>query len=502
LAELRLDGDTINLVGPRLTTPGGPSEFRRSQRRLARLVFASDALALTVGIAIAHITRYVLLPVPSGPGALDPERVRFSVFLFAVWMFSLSVSRTRDIKMLDSGSRQYQAVARASFNVFAWLAITALVLRASPSRLFIAMAGLLGLALLFLSRKAWRTWVLQRRFHGHLMAKALVIGGVRSAQTMTKRFSENAIHGIRVVGVWVPDRIAGRSERIHVGGVDVPVMGTECELSDALTRDPVDTVVVTDTEHLGHDGMRELAWALEGHNVDLLVAPNVVDVAGPRVHLEAHGNMPLMYLSGPSYSRSRTIVRGVFDRFFALMVLVAASPVLILAALAIRLSSKGPIFYRSERIGAHGVAFEMFKFRTMVLDADQVREELVKHDIGAGPLFKLRDDPRVTPVGRLLRRFSIDEIPQFYNVLRGDMSVVGPRPPLRSEVDTYDETVMRRLLIKQGITGLWQVSGRSDLSWEDSVRLDIDYVENWSMLRDLQIIAQTLRAVLRRDGAY
>lgn len=502
MAELQLERDTIELVGQRTTVPVVKSAYRRSQRRLSRSVFITDALALAVAIAIAHITRYVLLPVPSGPGAFGADRLLFSVFLFTVWMISLAVSRTRDTKMLDVSARQYQAVARASFNVFAWLAITALVLRASPSRLFIAMAGILGLLLLFFTRKAWRAWVLHQRYHGNFMAKALVIGGVRSAQAMTQRFTKDAVHGIRVVGVWVPDRIAGRRERIHVGGVDVPVMGTECELSDALSRDPVDTVVVTDTEHLGHDGMRELAWALEGHNVDLLVAPNVVDVAGPRVHLEAHGNMPLMYLSGPGYSRSRTIGRALFDRSFALLVLVLASPVLLVAALAIRLTSKGPIFYRSERIGIHGIPFEMFKFRTMVLDADQVREELVKHNIGAGPLFKMRDDPRVTSVGRLLRRFSIDEIPQFFNVLRGDMSVVGPRPPLQAEVDTYDETVMRRLLIKQGVTGLWQVSGRSDLSWEDSVRLDIDYVENWSMLRDLQIIAQTLRAVLKRDGAY
>lgn len=502
LAELRLDEEKIGLVGLSSTAPGKASEYRRSQRRLARSVFVSDALALAVAILAAHMTRYVLLPVPAGRGAVYFDRVLFSVFLFVAWMISLAVSRTRDTKMLDSGARQYQAVARASFNVFAWLAITVVVLRAAPSRLFIAMAGVLGLCLLFLTRKAWRAWVLRRRHHDHFMAKALVIGGVRSAQAMTQRFSSDPIHGIRVVGVWVPDRIAGRRERIHVGDVDVPVMGTECELSDALTRDPVDTVVVTDTEHLGHDGMSELAWALEGHNVDLLVAPNVVDVAGPRVHLEAHGNMPLMYLSGPSYSRSRTIGRAVFDRCFAFLVLVAASPILLVSAIAIRLTSKGPVFYRSERIGTHGVPFEMFKFRTMVLDADQVREELVKHNIGAGPLFKMRDDPRVTPVGRILRRFSIDEIPQFLNVLRGDMSVVGPRPPLRAEVDTYDETVMRRLLIKQGITGLWQVSGRSDLSWEDSVRLDIDYVENWSMLRDLQIILQTLRAVLKRDGAY
>jgi exopolysaccharide biosynthesis polyprenyl glycosylphosphotransferase len=465
------------------------------------LVFATDALALAVAIGVAHVTRYAILPVP-GNIVTQPRLVVTSLALFVVWMIALSIGRTRSPKILDSGADQYQAVGRASFNVFACIAIVALVLRANPSRLFIGIAGVLGVCLLFLSRHVWRAWVLRRRAHGGFLANALVIGGVRSAQDIMRKFVADPVHGLRVVGVWVPDRVAGRNERIHAGEVDVPVIGTETGLAEALAVDTVDTVVVTDTEHLGHDGMRELAWALEGHDVDLLVAPNVIDVAGPRVHLEAHGNMPLIYLSGPAYSRSRTIVHAVFDRSFALLVLLGASPILVLAALAIRLTSKGPIFYRSERVGAHGVPFDMFKFRTMVLDADQVREELVNHNIGAGPLFKLRDDPRVTPVGRFLRRFSIDEIPQFYNVLRGDMSVVGPRPPLRCEVDTYDETVMRRLLIKQGITGLWQVSGRSDLSWEESVRLDIDYVENWSMMRDLQIIAQTLRAVLSRNGAY
>ena len=334
------------------------------------------------------------------------------------------------------------------------------------------------------------------------MARVLVIGGVGSAKAMTLRFSADAFSGFRVVGVWVPDRVAAPNERFHANDLAVPVLGTESDLGQALDLDAVDTVVVTDTEHLGHDGMRELAWALEGRDVNLLVAPNVVDVAGPRIHLQAHGNMPLIYLSGPSYSRGRTVRRAMFDRSFAAAVLLAAAPVLLMAALAIRLTGRGPIFYRSERIGTHGVAFQMFKLRTMVHGADQMLEEMEHQNDAAGPLFKLRDDPRVTRVGRLLRRYSIDELPQFLNVLRGDMSVVGPRPPLRSEVDAYSEHMHRRLLVKQGVTGLWQVSGRSDLTWEDSVRLDLDYVENWTMLRDMQIIIRTARAVLASRGAY
>ena len=475
----------------------------RWDRRIGRWILVTDAVAVAIAVAVAHVLRFDVFPVPaSAMAGAVPGIETVSITVFVGWMIALSALRTRDPKTLDSGPRQYQAVARATFTLFAWLAILTLLFKWDVSRGFIAMSVALGVTLLFLERRAWRSWVLRQRRQGRYLAKVLVIGGVRSAKAMTMRFSSNSGTGFRVVGVWVPDRVAAPNERFHVDDSAVPVMGTECDLGQALAVDAVETVVVTDTEHLGHDGMRELAWALEDRDVNLLVAPNVVDVAGPRVHLEAHGNMPLIYLSGPSYSRARTIRRALFDRTFAAAVLIGAFPVLLLAVLAIRLTSRGPIFYRSERIGQHGVPFQMYKLRTMVHGADQMLEELEHHNVGAGPLFKMPDDPRVTRLGRILRRFSIDELPQFLNVLRGDMSVVGPRPPLQAEVDAYSDDMRRRLLVKQGVTGLWQVSGRSDLSWEDSIRLDLDYVENWTMLRDILIIIRTARAVLASRGAY
>lgn len=491
------------LEAPREAEPVTVPTRSRWERTLVRRVHASDAVVLAIAIGLAHLLRYEVLPVaPHAVLLRGPSFLQISITLFVGWMIALAVFRTRDPKVLDSATKQYQAVARATFTLFAWIAIMALLLKWAPSRGFLGVSFALGLSLLFLERRAWRAWVLRQRRKGRYLAKVLVIGGVRSAKTMTLRFSSDAGSGFRVVGVWVPDRVAAPDERFHVDDTAVPVMGTESDLGQALKVDAVDTVVVTDTEHLGHDGMRELAWALEDRDVNLLVAPNVVDVAGPRVHLEAHGNMPLIYLSGPSYSRARTLRRAFFDRTFAALVLLMASPVLLLAMLAIRLTSRGPVFYRSERIGTHGVPFQMFKLRTMVNGADQMREELAHHNDGAGPLFKMREDPRVTRVGRVLRRYSIDELPQFLNVLKGDMSVVGPRPPLRAEVDAYSDHMKRRLLVKQGVTGLWQVSGRSDLSWEDSIRLDLDYVENWTMLRDIQIIVRTARAVLASRGAY
>ena len=475
----------------------------RWERKASRRILVADTFVVGLAVAVAHVVRYYVIPVPEG--ALDrawPGVWMVSFTVFVGWMIALAMFRTRDPKTLDSSTGQYQAVARSTFALFAWFAITALLFKWEVSRGFLAISFAVGITLLFVERRAWRTWVLVRRYKGQFLAKVLVIGGVRSAKSMTLRFSADPGSGFRVVGVWVPDRVAARDERFHVEDTAVPVMGTETDLGQALAVDAVDTIVVTDTEHLGHDGMRELAWALEDRDVNLLVAPNVVDVAGPRVHLEAHGNMPLIYLSGPSYSRARTLRRAAFDRTFAFLVLLFSSPLLLVAMLAIRVTGRGPIFYRSERIGTHGVPFQMLKLRTMVHGADQMREELEHHNEAAGPLFKVREDPRVTRVGRILRRFSIDELPQFVNVLRGDMSVVGPRPPLRAEVATYSDHMRRRLLVKQGVTGLWQVSGRSNLSWEDSIRLDLDYVENWTMLRDLQIIVRTARAVLASHGAY
>jgi exopolysaccharide biosynthesis polyprenyl glycosylphosphotransferase len=244
-------------------------------------------------------------------------------------------------------------------------------------------------------------------------------------------------------------------------------------------------------------------WRLENLDVDLVVAPGVMDVAEARLTLRPVAGFPLLHVEKPQYHGAKCFQKRVFDVCFALAALIAISPFLITSAIAIKLNSKGPVFYRSERIGLDGKPFTMLKFRTMVDGADnQIDLLLPLNESVGGMLFKIRKDPRVTAVGKILRRFSIDELPQFINVLKQDMSVVGPRPPLKREVESYDGEVKRRLLVKPGVTGLWQVSGRSDLSWDESVRLDLSYVDNWSMASDVIIVAKTVKAVLARDGAY
>jgi len=279
-------------------------------------------------------------------------------------------------------------------------------------------------------------------------------------------------------------------------------VGGERDMIAAIRACGADTVAIAGTEHFGVRGIRRLIWDLESIGVDLVVSTGALDVALARLAMRPIAGLPLLHIEKPQYQGAKRFQKRAFDVCFALTALTLTAPVLAITALAIKLTSRGPVFYSAERIGIDGRPFSMLKFRTMVVDADKQLDALLGENDCDGVIFKMRQDPRVTPIGRVLRRFSIDELPQFVNVLKSDMSVVGPRPPLRREVESYDCDVVRRLLVKPGITGLWQVSGRSDLSWNEAIRLDLSYVDNWSMVTDVIIIVKTVGAVFRREGAY
>src|SRR6266496_621553 len=245
-------------------------------------------------------------------------------------------------------------------------------------------------------------------------------------------------------------------------------------------------------------------WSSDVCSSDLLVvAPGLMEVAGPRLHIRPVTGLPLLHVEEPEFSGARRLVKGAVDRVVAAVALLLFSPLLLAIAAGIRLTSPGPAIFRQTRIGKDGREFTMVKFRTMVVDAEARRAELATDNERAeGVLFKIRRDPRITPVGRLLRKLSVDELPQRVNILLGQMSLVGPRPPLPEEAALYEADARRRLLVKPGLTGLWQVSGRSDLTWEEAVRLDLRYVENWSFTLDLMILWKTGGAIMRGRGAY
>jgi exopolysaccharide biosynthesis polyprenyl glycosylphosphotransferase len=466
----------------------------------------SDVVVVIGAVATAHFVRFGAADVDVALTSASYTILSFG--LAALWIVFLSIFRTRSPRVVSTGAEEYRRIISATFQLFGVIAILALVLRLDIARGYLAIAFPAGLVALIGSRWLWRRHITRARSHGRYQTSVIIVGSRSSAMSMARSFTRDPSCGYAVVGMCLPEYQVDAVNRAHDGaltvdGFDIPVYGSEHDVLTAIEESGADTVAVTATDHMGHQGLRKMIWDLEKKNVDLVVAPGVVDVAGPRLHMRPVAGLPLIHVEKPQYNGASRFGKTFFDLVFAVTALLLISPVLVAVAVAIKLTSKGPVLYRSERMGLDGKPFQMIKFRSMVVDADkQVATLLAHNESDGGVLFKMRDDPRITRIGKIMRRLSIDELPQFVNVLRREMSIVGPRPPLRREVETYDGDVRRRLLVKPGVTGLWQVSGRSDLSWEETVRLDLSYVENWSMTGDMLIVFKTLRAVLGSDGAY
>jgi exopolysaccharide biosynthesis polyprenyl glycosylphosphotransferase len=334
--------------------------------------------------------------------------------------------------------------------------------------------------------------------------RCVVIGNAEDIAALTRRLEREPGAGMVVVGACLPDLpvLGPPSPGVIVGDRVIPELGPARSLAGRLGDVGADTVAVLSRSGLSSRELRELSWQLEGQGVDLALSPGLTDVAGPRIHVRPMAGLPLLHVEEPSFGGLRRVVKGLFDRTAALGMLIGFAPLLLLIAVLVKREDGGPVLYTQERVGRLGRPFRIWKFRSMHVDADRRLADVASTNEHDGPLFKMRADPRLTRVGARLRRHSLDELPQLFNVLFGSMSLVGPRPPLQSEVDQYDPHVHRRLLVKPGMTGLWQVSGRADLDWEETVRLDLYYVENWSVAFDLMILWKTLSAVLVGKGAY
>jgi exopolysaccharide biosynthesis polyprenyl glycosylphosphotransferase len=438
-------------------------------------------------------------------GPLSISYETFGAVIIVFWWAALALFHTRDPNILGDGGgvMEYRRVVRATLIMFGTVAILSVLLKWDMSRGFLAITLPLGLVSLLISRKAWRVWLRSQRRRGNCVSRALVVGSPKAAERLANSFNSDARIGMVVAGAWVPDAQAGSTGELETVNGPIPSVGDDYDVLSAIALVDADTVVVTDSEHLGPEGMRELTWQLEGANIDLMVSPNLVDVSAPRMHLGPVGGEPFIHLEQPQYAEAGNALKGFFDASLGTILLIAVLPILVLAAVAIKVSSPGPVFFTQTRIGRRGVPFKIIKLRTMKIGSDRLLQDLLRaQGRGEEPLYKVEDDPRITKVGRFLRRYSIDELPQLFNVIKGDMSLVGPRPQRDSEVDLYDHKAARRLTVRPGMTGLWQISGRSDLAWEQAIRLDLYYVENWSMTGDLLILWKTVRAVIARVGAY
>lgn len=466
------------------------------QRRFARNIAITDCIAIAATVPLAHLLRFGFT------GNHDVTRLLISFVLAGAWMIALGTTKSRDLMVIGSGFDEFRRVRNASLVPFVLYAVTELWLKADFARSYVLLTMAIGYLLINIGRYTWRRVLAHHRSAGQHVLKTIVLGADSATVELAESLAGDHHVGIEIIGACIPGYRGVTPNHLQLANTTIPILGDDTELRAAIDATGADVVAVTATEALGSGRLKELSWELHDADVRLILAPGLLDIADNRVRTSTTSGTTLVHVDHPRYRNSASLIKSVGDRMIAAGLLLFLAPVLLAIALAVKLTSRGPVFYTANRVGAGGEAFPMMKFRSMRQNADALKADLADQNEAAGPLFKMRDDPRITGVGAVMRRYSLDELPQLFNVLTGDMSLVGPRPHLADEVAMYSTDAQRRMLVKPGLTGLWQVSGRSNLTWEQSLRLDLNYVENWSILLDTYILLKTFKAVFTHDGAY
>lgn len=481
-------------VPPAVTGPVASPPDTRWESRYRRLVIASDVVAVTAVVPVGHVLGLGTY-APNLGGNISPWLGAFSAVLAFCCLY---LARTWDPRILGQGSEEFSRLVRAMLTAAVVLGLAGLALEVGAVRPWVfGLIPLMG-AVSLLGRYLLRRRLHRQRALGRSVHSGLVVGSVESVTDLIVRTRREPYNGWVVRAVCTPEG-TGPDGAPHILGV--PVVGDLDSVADSARRGGHRIVSIGRGPGWTPGRMHRLAWDLEGLGADLFVDPGLMEVAGPRLHVTPVDGLPLLRLTQPALDGLPRVVKAAFDRIGAALLLVLTAPLLLAVAVAVRCDG-GPVFFRQTRVGRHGRTFRMIKFRSMVHDAERLRAGLADRNESDGPLFKIRRDPRITPVGTLLRKYSVDELPQLFNVLSGAMSLVGPRPPLPEEVATYGRDAERKLRVRPGLTGLWQISGRSNLSWEESVRLDLRYVENWTLALDAVILWKTIGAIARGDGAY
>jgi exopolysaccharide biosynthesis polyprenyl glycosylphosphotransferase len=476
------------------------SRGRRELRRYVGILAVTDAAVIAVAIGVALLARFGIEPATLDVLGMAAAYWVVGGIVALVWVLALGAYGTRDPRMLGSGATEYRRVTGATAMIFGLLAIVFLLLKVDIARGFFAIAFPIGIVVLLGERWLWRKWLIRRREAGRFTSATVVVGPALDVRRVIAHLERLPGCAYRPVGVILDDDAGSQEFATRERGL--PVLGTTGNIAETIRRYEIDTVMVAGQPTGGGDFIRDLGWDLERTDAELMIASRLANVAGPRIHFRPAEGMPLMHVELPIYEGGKHVIKRAFDVIVSATALFLLWPLFVIIPILIKRDSRGPVFFRQERIGRNGQPFQMVKFRSMVDHAEDRLSELVEQSDGNGILFKLREDPRVTKLGRRLRTYSLDELPQLWNVLVGQMSLVGPRPPLPAEVERYEQHVLRRLYLKPGITGIWQINGRSNLSWEDSVRLDLYYVENWSLTGDLLILWRTVKVVLKPIGAY
>jgi len=473
-----------------------PARSASWTRRYARRLWFSDT-----AIVIATLAGTVRALDARGTESVAVEGLGHTSYGLAmtvlglIWLAALNIIDTRSEHIVGQGNTEYSRIVNATIAGFLTALAIAFFLRIDLARSLFFVSAPIGMVLLLLSRWGWRQWLRRRQRQGDYLHRAVVIGEPAKVAHISSVIRNTDGTGYEIVGA-----ITKRATSVTLA-MDLEVIGGYSDAVDAIDRVGADTLIVASADDLGPKTLRVLGWAMAERDVQWIVAPAMTDIAGPRIHAHPVAGLPLVHVAFPALEGWRGFLKRAMDTVGAGLLLLLFSPVFLVVAILVKATSAGPIFYRQKRIGRGGIPFGMIKFRSMIQDADdQLATLLDLQGTSETPLFKVVDDPRITPVGTILRKYSLDELPQLINVLTGEMSLVGPRPQRPAEVALYDDVAHRRLRVKPGMSGLWQVSGRSALSWEDALRLDLYYVENWSLAQDVIILFRTFKAVIKPEG--
>ncbi|TWD48161.1 exopolysaccharide biosynthesis polyprenyl glycosylphosphotransferase [Arthrobacter sp. AG367] len=433
--------------------------------------------------------------------APDRDYLILSGFLVLGWWLMLEFWGSRDPRVLGSGSEEYKRVVASSAWLFGFVAIVSYAIRVDTARGFVGLAFPAGVMGLIAGRWLVRQHLSIERRRGLSSSQVLIIGGKHSAAHLVRSLLTAPAAGYQPIAAHVP----GEANQADFSEIGVPVTGTQSDFDSilsAIVSSDADTVAISAGVNIHPQDLRRLGWELAARNIGMILAPALTDIAGPRIHTQPVAGLPLIHVSTPKLTGGKRVAKRSFDLIAAGGLATLLAPLFVILAILVKITDGGPIFYKQERIGIRGTTFNMLKFRSMKVNADHQLQALLQAQGRVdSPLFKVENDPRITPLGRVLRKYSLDELPQLFNVLNGTMSLVGPRPQREGEVALYDDAAYRRLYVSPGMSGLWQVSGRSNLSWEESIRLDLYYVENWSLMNDILILLKTFKAVFKSTGA-
>jgi len=457
-------------------------------RTYVRQIAVADFSAAVVAAIAAVAVRFGTRP--------NDRYIMLSLALPLLWVIAVRVFGGYEKRFLGTGPDEFRRILNAGLSLTGALALISYAVNNELSRVYLVVSMQVIVVLDLLVRFLLRKRLHHLRARGRCMSTVVAVGHEPAVRQLISELRREPHHGLQVVAAC----LTYESTAIEVDGV--PVVGDLDDAASVVRNIKAGTVAVLSCEEMDSVKLRTLAWELEKTGTDLCVAPALLDVAGPRTTVRPAAGLTLLHVDHPQLSGPRQVVKDLFDRCAAAFGLLALSPLMLSIAAAIRFSDKGPALFTQTRVGKSGEQFKIYKFRTMVVDAEARLAEIRGNNESDGVLFKIRGDPRVTVLGARLRKWSLDELPQLINVLRGEMSLVGPRPALPEEAAKYASHVRRRLVVKPGVTGMWQVNGRSDLSWEETVRLDLRYVENWSFALDIQILWKTVSVMMHGSGAY